>query len=161
MNAPKVNGSPGGENQRGQSHAIKAGNSRRCVWKAGLRDLRDMAKARLLESQFPAMLSTFLEYRIYLARPSGVPARVKDTGAGCRTYPKGNLSTDGRRETTRSRGRKGCLSRAIKFPKCKRGIAYRARAPWQRSLRSSLRTGKPSTWRREAGVQGARIQRYA
>jgi len=31
-------------------------------------------------------------------------------------------------------------------------IAYGARAPGRRSLHSSLRTGKPSTWRREAGV---------
>jgi hypothetical protein len=32
------------------------------------------------------------------------------------------------------------------------GIAYGARALWRRSLRSSPRTGKPSTWRRETGV---------
>jgi hypothetical protein len=31
-------------------------------------------------------------------------------------------------------------------------IAYGARALWRRSFHSSLRTGKPSTWRREAGV---------
>jgi hypothetical protein len=30
-------------------------------------------------------------------------------------------------------------------------IAYGARALWQRSFRSSLRWGKPITWRREAG----------
>lgn len=43
-------------------------------------------------------------------------------------------------------------------------IAYEARASWQRSLRSSPRTGKPSTWRREAGVsmtQGLRGARDA
>src|SRR5919199_3826425 len=34
----------------------------------------------------------------------------------------------------------------------KRGIPYRARAPWGRSPRSSPRSGKPATWRRGAGV---------
>ncbi len=35
-------------------------------------------------------------------------------------------------------------------------IAYRARAPRRRSLRSSPRPGKPVTWRREAGGPGRR-----
>jgi hypothetical protein len=31
-------------------------------------------------------------------------------------------------------------------------IAYKPRGSWQRSLHSSLRTGKPATWRRETGM---------
>jgi hypothetical protein len=115
-------------------------------------DLRDMAKAMLLEPQYPVMNNPSLEYRIHSARPSAYLTA---------DFEKGNLSTDGRRVTNCLRVQKGCLNRADKFPKRKRGIAYRARAPWQRSLRSSLRTGKPSTWRREAGVQDAKTQRYA
>src|SRR5688572_24180438 len=42
--------------------------------------------------------------------------------------------------------------RSIRLTCSKRGIAYGARALWRRSLHSSPRAGKPSTWRREAGV---------
>ena len=50
-------------------------------------------------------------------------------------------------------------SRSIRRSVRESGIAYGARALWRRSLRSSPRAGKPSTWRREAGgsiTQGAR-----
>jgi hypothetical protein len=126
------------------------------------RDLRDMAKAILLEPQFPGMNRAFPDYRIYIAGPSVYLPELHGQGHGVvAMYAYGNLSTDGRWLTNRSRERKGCLSRAIKFPRCKRGIAYGARALWLRSPHSSPRTGKPSTWRRGAGVQGAKIQRYA
>ena len=115
-------------------------------------DLRDMAKAILLEPQCPVMNKLSLEYRIHSARPSVYLTEQ---------LAKGNLSTDGRQVTNCSRVQKGCLNRADKFPKRKRGIAYRARAPWQRSPHSSPKTGKPSTWRRGAGVQDAKTQRYA
>jgi hypothetical protein len=42
-----------------------------------------------------------------------------------------------------------------------RGIAYGTRVLRRRSLRSSLRTGEPSTWRRETGGQTTRTSRYA
>jgi len=70
MSTSKVNGLPGGESQREQSHAVKAGSVGRCVRRAALRDLRDMAKAILLEPQFPVMNLTIPRYRIYTARPS-------------------------------------------------------------------------------------------
>jgi len=41
------------------------------------------------------------------------------------------------------------------------GIAYGARALWQRSLRSSPRTGEPSTRQREAGVSITQGERSA
>jgi hypothetical protein len=103
INTPKVNGLPGGESQRGQSHAVEAESVRRCVWRAALRDLRDMAKAILLEPQYPAMKRSSLDYRIYITRPSVYQlVEVDDTG---------NLSTDGRWVTNHLRGRTGCLSR--------------------------------------------------
>ena len=43
----------------------------------------------------------------------------------------------------------------VTLPRCmseKLGIAYGTRVLWQRSLHSSPRTGKPFTWRREAGI---------
>jgi len=120
--------------------------------RVGPQDLRDMAKAILLEPQYPVMNELSLEYRIYSARPSVYLTEH---------FAKENLSTDGRQVMNCSRVQKGCLNRANKFPKRKRGIAYRARAPWQRSPHSSPKTGKPSTWRRGAGVQDAKTQRYA
>ena len=115
-------------------------------------DLRDMAKAMLLEPQYPVMNNPSLEYRIHSARPSAYLTA---------DFEKGNLSTDGRRVTNCLRVQKGCLNRVDKFPKRKRGIAYRARAPWQRRLRSSPKAGKPPTWRREPGESAVRWRRYA
>ena len=40
-------------------------------------------------------------------------------------------------------------------------IAYGTRVLWQQSLRSSPRTGKPSTWRRETGNSTPGLERYA
>ena len=152
MSTSKVNGLPGGESQRGQSHAVEAGNLGRCVRLVVLQDLRDMAKAILLEPQFPAMVNASLDYRIYMAGPSDLSNTVF-VGKG--------LPTDGRRVMNPLKGTKRVPKSRASFLMRKRGIAYRARALWQRSLRSSPRTGKPSTWRREAGVLGSRIQRYA
>ena len=42
-------------------------------------------------------------------------------------------------------------SRSTRSAPSERGIAYGTRVLWQRSLRSSPRTGEPSTWRRETG----------
>ena len=52
-------------------------------------------------------------------------------------------------------------SRSIRRSVRESGIAYGARALWRRSLRSSPRAGKPSTWRREAGVSITQRARYA
>src|SRR5208337_1468804 len=67
------------------------------------------------------------------------------------------LLSDGQRG--RSRGRTGDPSRARTFDSHGHGIAYRPRGPWRRSGRSSLRTGKPSTWRRAAGASMAKAGR--
>jgi hypothetical protein len=151
MNTSKVNGLPGGESQREKSHAVEAGSSRRCVWKAGLQDLRDTAKAKLLEPQYPAMKTLSLDYRIYITRPSVYQWRSSLHRESLDRWAAGNDPLKGTNRVPKSH----------KFPMHKRGIAYGARALWQRSLRSSPRTGKPSTWRREAGVQDAKIRRYA
>src|SRR3954471_17721944 len=42
-------------------------------------------------------------------------------------------------------------SRSTRSAPTERGMTYRARAPWSRSLRSSRRPGEPATWRRETG----------
>jgi hypothetical protein len=152
MNTSKVNGLPGGESQREQSHAVKAGSVRRCVWWAVPRDLRDMAKARLLEPQFSAMNCASLDYRIYTARPSDRPNTVFVGQGSSGRWARGNEPPKGTKRVPKS---------CVKFLMRKRGIAYRARALWQRNSRSSPRTGKPSTRRRGVGVQGSRIRRYA
>ena len=152
MSTSKVNGLPGGESQREQSHAVEAGSVRRCVRRAALQDLRDMAKAILLEPQFSVMNCASLDHRIYISRPSVLFKAMFVEQGSLDRWTAVNEPLKGMKRVPKSRAM---------FPKCKRGIAYGARALWQRSLRSSLRTGKPSTWRREAGVQGAELQRYA
>src|SRR6516225_3514502 len=151
MNTSKVNGLPGDESQREQSHAVEARSIGRCVRWAVSRDLRDMAKAKLLEPQYPAMERSSLDYRIYITRPSVYQCRNLLHRESLDRWAAGNDPLKGTNRVPKSH----------KFPMHKRGIAYRARARWQRSLRSSPRTGKPSTWRREAGVQDAKIRRYA
>src|ERR1700757_1818446 len=106
------------------------------------------------------MEATFLEYRIYSARSSVLP-KPFDVGLTERCFQMGISQSDERREMSRLRERKGCLSHDVMFPMRKRGMAYGARALWLRSLRNSPRTRKPSTWRREAGVLDAKIRRYA
>jgi hypothetical protein len=54
----------------------------------------------------------------------------------------------------------GTYSRPIRHSSTKCGIAYGARALWQRSLRSSQRWGKPTTRRREAGESDGSLRRY-
>ena len=70
MSTSKVNGLPGGQSQREKSHAVEARGIRRCVRWTASRDLRDMAKAKLPEPQYPAMKRSSLDYRIYITRPS-------------------------------------------------------------------------------------------
>ena len=111
-----------------------------------LQDLRDMAKAILLEPQLPAMICSFLDHRAYIARPSVYRPVADFDGQGV-DHAIRDLSADGRRETTRSRERNGCLRRANTFSMCKRGIAYGARALWRRSPHSSQRLGNPATGR--------------
>ena len=152
MSTSKVNGLPGGESQRGQSHAVEAGNVGRCVRLVVLQDLRDMAKATLLEPEFPAMNCASLDYRIYTARPSDWPNTVFVGQGSSGRWARGNEPPKGTKRVPKS---------CVMFLMCKRGIAYGARALWQQNSRSSPRTGKPSTWRRGVGVQGNRIQRYA
>src|SRR5262249_37368372 len=55
---------------------------------------------------------------------------------------------------TTARARTGHLQRPFRQRRTERGIAYRARAPWQRRPRSSQRTGKPFTGRRGSGGWG-------
>jgi hypothetical protein len=152
MSTSKVNGLPGGESQREQSHAVEAGSVGRCVRRADPQDLRDMAKAILLEPQFSAMKCASLDYRISRARPSDWPNTMFVGQGSSGRWARGN---EPHKKTKRVP--KSC----VKFLMCKRGIAYGARALGQQNSRSSPRTGKPSTWRRGVGVQGNRIQRYA
>jgi hypothetical protein len=152
MSTSKVNGLPGGESQRGQSHAVEAGSVGRCVRRPVLQDLRDMAKAILLEPQSSVKNCASLDYHIYTSRPWVLFKAVFVERGTLDLWTAVNEPLKGMKRVPKSRE---------SFPKCKRGIAYGARALWQRSLRSSPRTGKPSTWRREAGVQGAELQRYA
>jgi hypothetical protein len=88
---------------------------------AVLQDLRDMAKATLLEPQFPVMIYASLDYRISMAGPSDLSNTVF-VGKG--------LPTDGRRLMNPLKGTKRVPKSPILFLMRKRGIAYRARALW-------------------------------
>lgn len=106
---------------------------------------RDTARTKLFESQFPVM-----QYHISRSQrllKAGPPA-YGGVADAAKTF---RLADGGKRSP--SRERTGCLSRARECPVSREcGIAYGARALRRRSLHSSPRTEKPSTWRREAGV---------
>ena len=68
----------------------------------------------------------------------------------------------GRWRATPFKGMSGTpTSRSTRSAPTERGIAYGARAPRRRSLRSSPRAGKPPTWRRETGGSDGQRRRYA
>ena len=108
-----------------------------------LQDPRDKAKAKLLESQSPVVETAHsLRQRLYGSAP----------GADRPSFAIGSLRLAGRWRTTPFKGMSGTpTSRSTRSAPTERGIAYGTRVLWQRSLRSSPRTGEPSTWRRETG----------
>jgi len=56
------------------------------------------------------------------------------------------------------KGTYGAPNTSYTSDRLKCGIAYGARALWQRSPHSSPRPGKPATWRRGAGEPGCSLQ---
>jgi hypothetical protein len=113
-----------------------------------VRGPRDMAKARLLEAQTSAMEGTS-------------PDTVSDVGAagiGRLCFFVSTLPAGERQATSSFKGTDGPpTSRSIRPAQGEFGMAYRARAPWPRSVRSSRRShdrpGSP-----EAGAQGEGTQ---
>ena len=132
---PWVNGLPDGESQKGQQHAVEAGDGPKACT-AALRKTR--AIWRKLDCLNPS------PQRCNCTCPSITASNREATGirrgqkSAARTFrPVG----DG--ERARSRGRTGRLRRARDVEHDgKRGIAYGARAPRRRSPRSSPRAGK-------------------
>ncbi len=111
---------------------------------------RDTAKATLLEAQTPAVKGT---------SPDTTPD-VGATGIGRFRFSVSTLPAGGRQATSLFKGTDGPpTSRSIRPAQGEFGMAYGARALWPRSVRSSRRsrdlpgrTGKPSTGRRDTGV---------
>jgi hypothetical protein len=111
----------------------------------------DMVKAELLELQSSAVKSTPVDKR------------------QCTTQLSQNRYSHQRLESSLGwrwvmnpfKGMSGAPTSHYRSFCWEQRIAYGARALWRRSLHSSLRTGKPSTWRREAGSPDARSWRYA
>lgn len=166
--------------------SIKRGSPEGAYGRFASQDLHDMARAKLLKPQCPVMLCSFLVNRTYCTRPATyLPFQLRGNVIDRVYHHIGMLSVAGRRELTRSRTRTRSLSHATTSSMRKRGIAYGPRGLWRRSLHSSRgehdvicnkatsdskhrgiptplqRTGKPSTGRREAGVQAYRGWRYA
>jgi hypothetical protein len=111
-------------------------------------DPRDMVRAGLPEPQFPAMQS-------HISRPQRIPggtAGIWPIPILRQNLPAGRAVGSDPTEGN-GRGTYVVLERPLTLREC--GIAYGARALWRRSLRSSPRAGRPSAWRREAGVRGA------
>jgi len=108
-------------------------------------DLCDMAKARLLEAQCPVAF----ESRRYHAweRPHRQHAP--------RRWGHRSLRSVGRWGMTPFKGMNGTPNSRYRLTSRKSGMAYGSRDLGQRSLRSSLRAGKPRTRRRETGAQMA------
>lgn len=110
-------------------------------------DPRDMVKATLLEAQSPVM-------QRHISRPQRLKNETfgRQWSLALHCY----LPTEGtvRNHLTQGDGRDTYVALArLTSRKC--GIAYGMRVLWRRSLHSSPRTGKPSTWRRQADVLDA------
>lgn len=133
---------PDGESRRGQEHGSKAG-----VW-ANMPDPTPR-KTRAIWSRMNFLNSSHQRWtRTSCATAcKGAADRI---GRLRFRRPKLPLSGDDQRGCLR--GRTEDLRRAITFDSCGHGIAFGPRGPWRRSGHSSPRTGKPSTWRRAAGV---------
>ncbi len=140
---------PDGESLMGQEHDGKAG-----VW-ANMPDPTP-CKARAIWSRLDCLNPSLQRWNV-TSRARACQGAVGRIGRSTFRRPKLPLPGDGQRG--RSRGRTGDLRRARTFNSHEHGIAYRPRGPWRRSSRSSLRTGKPSTWRRAAGASTARTGR--
>jgi hypothetical protein len=123
------------------------------VYDAVLQGPRDRVKAILPESQSPVVEAVHsLLQRLHRSAP----------GADRPAFAIGSLRLAGRWRTTLFKGMSGtAMSRSTRSAPTERGIAYRTRVPRRRSLRSSPRTGEPSTWRRETGGLMTKMSRYA
>ena len=123
------------------------------VYDAVLQGPRDTVKAILPESQSPVVEAAHsLLQRLHRSAPGAVrPA-----------FAIGSLRLAGRWRTTPLKGMSGTpTSRSTRSAPTERGIAYQTRVSRRRSLRSSPRTGEPSTWRRETGGLMTKMSRYA
>jgi len=127
-----LKGKPGGDNSmsgKPRYPEIAEGHA----W----RDPDDMVKADLLEPQCPLCKGLGLDTAIDI---QGFQRHSPDRVAPGRTRSQeANPPLAGLRAQMRH------LNHPERQRRAERGIPYRARAPRERSLRSSLRTGKPST----------------
>ena len=114
------------------------------VYAIVLQGPRDMVKAELPESQFPVLQSSSLRsQRLYTRSHRHTLVMYSPAEPFGRWTVRNDLTQGNGRDTYVA------LSR-LANEEC--GIAYGTRVLWRRSPRSSPRTGKPSTWRRGAGV---------
>jgi hypothetical protein len=111
------------------------------------RDPRDTVKAKLPETQSPAMQTCISRQQRLSRGTPGIRRRCRSR----RNYPAGEAVGN---DPTQGDGWDTYLA-LTRLASRNCGIAYGARALRRRSLRSSPGTGKPSTWRREAGVLDA------
>lgn len=156
---PKSNGLPGVDKTPGSTAylAAKANGDKSMPSKRGMaegvyatvpQDPRDMVKAELPESQSPELrISSPRPQRLYQRGHRHTPVMYSPTEPLSR-WTVGNDPTQGDGRDT--------YVALLRLANEECGIAYGTRVLWRRSLRSSSRTGKPSTWRREAGVATAR-----
>ena len=114
----------------------KSGRQREGAQIADPQDLEGMVKAVLLESQFP--VGPIMTHRQSASRRCCPCQRLLRTAIRTSEGKTGDNASSQRNERDTS-------TILIRTTWVKRGIAYRARAPGQRSFRTSQRTGKPST----------------
>src|SRR5216683_3473598 len=114
----------------------KSGRQRAGAKIADPQDLEGMVKAALLESQFP--VGTIMTHRQSASRRCCPCQRLLKTAIRTSEGKTGDNASSQRNERDTS-------TILIRTTGVKRGIAYRARAPRQRSFRTRQRTGKPST----------------
>src|SRR5712691_7891128 len=108
-----------------------------------LQDPRDRAKARLPESQSPAVETAHsLRQRLGCSAARGSPCDF------CGLPPPTGRAMEN--DSIQGDAWDAYVALERSAPP-ERGMAYRTRVPWSRSPRSSLRWGKPATWRRGTG----------
>jgi hypothetical protein len=115
-------------------------------------DPRDMARAKLLEPQFPAMQRNVHRLpRLGRCHPDRTtPHMSSQASAG---WAVGNDPTQG--------NERGAYVALLRLAFREYRIACGARALWRQSPHSSPSRGKPGTWRRGAGVFDDQPGRYA
>ena len=150
-------GLPSGESLRGPAPADNAGNTGSCV-RCGA-PARPAQQGESPPTPTPAPATHRRSPATTAMRGQRIPGwdHEPPSTATVADVDGGHLPAAGHRTVRSGKGQqRGTYTALATSDWVNQGIAYGARALGQRSPRSSLRAGKPSTWRRGTGVSTVR-----